>query len=282
MNILWIGGTGRSGTTALWRALQQHPSVATTRAECHVFSAPRGALHLMEAAIKFERSQLGPTIEGFWEVVDKWQPIIKDKYGDISPLCRSYVKDLQDGKNAIEAVRAFIFSVVDQSVGLAGDMSSRGWFCEKTPRNLTAARTILRVFPESRFIHIKRNPRGVIESWARMDWNPVGSDLTKTAKHLGTNWYHPFSMDSEWLRGQPNYLEIKLEDCCHEPHTIMDKVCNFVGLSPFVFKDPFDPKMVRRWEQREDRDLLDRLGAPFDKLMGYSWDNSLLIEQEAS
>lgn len=281
MNIIWIGGTGRCGTSQLWRVLGQHPQVATGCSEFHILSAPAGAFHLMEAAIKFSRNQLDPAIEGFRGVIARMYPVISGRTGKLSPLCDKFVEQLLAGECPIEATRALIFALFEQSYRVCGETPGKGWFCEKTPKNLLAAGVILRTFPESRFIHIKRNPRGVIESWSRMDWNPAGGDLTATAKHLGDNYYGPWERMRDEVANRPNYLEVKLEDLCRDNNK-MAEICAFIGIDPFRFVEPFSAKETRRWEQHPRRDLIDRLGEPFDNLMGYGWNNALLIEQEAS
>ena len=282
MNYIWIGGTGRSGTTALWRAFQQHRDVATTQAEWHIFSDPRGALHLMEAASKFDRHQLDPAVEGFLDMVDHWAPQLQDKCGDVRPRCQRFAAEIQMGNNAIEASRALISDLVVQSFEVTKENASKGWYCEKTPGNLLAVRALLRVFPESRFIHIKRKPSEVIESWSRMTWCPVGSDIERVGQYLETSWYGPWAEVRDWARHQENYFELKLEDACREPGVTMRVLGDFIGLKPFRYDNPFGSDKITRIDDHPKRELLERLGAGFEDLMGYGWNNKELIEQECS
>lgn len=282
MNIVWIGGTGRCGTTALWEALKEHPDIVATRAESHVFVAPCGALHLMEAALQFDPRQLESAIVGFQRVVDEWAPRISDKYGDITKACGEFVSEMSSGRDAIAATRGLIFGLFEQSIRVSGETGSKAWFCEKTPRNLLAIRSIFKVFPESRFIHIKRDPRGVIESWNRMEWNPCQGDLERTAKHLSDHWYGPWAGLVQWARVQENYLEIKLEDLCEGETRVMSRILQFLGIDGHLPGNRFATNRTNGWLHHPQRATIEKLARPFDALMGYAWDNSELIEQEAS
>ena len=42
---------------------------------------------------------------------------------------------------------------------------------EKTPNHLLAMRTLEKLYPEARFLHIVRDPRAVVDSWSRVPWS---------------------------------------------------------------------------------------------------------------
>ena len=101
---------------------------------------------------------------------------------------------------------------------------------EKTPNHVFHAVLILRLFPEARFIHIVRDPRGVAaslldasRSWAR-DWAP------DNAADCARLWNRSVSAGRQIDKLTRCFTEVKYESLCLEPVQTLDGLFEFIGL----------------------------------------------------
>ena len=212
---IFIGGTGRSGTGILHKALGCHKAIyALEPGEMRFLVDPDGLINLLdaltvrysivqarEALFKFERlmqvyltiPQIAPYKgynlahslggEYYWQrlyefcselveaefsgtdlQVNPADEVRLDDWGGIPArltLSRTQLKIVKyfPDKNRLFALAAAF--VDDLFLHSAYKRGKQTW-CEKTPLNLLHIDFLWELFPESVFIHIKRDPRGVV------------------------------------------------------------------------------------------------------------------------
>lgn len=110
------------------------------------------------------------------------------------------------------------------------------------------------LFPDTKFIHLIRDPRDVARSSIGMGW-------------AGNVYYgveHWLETEQAWVRLQDKilpdqYLELKFEDLILSPDTILKELCFFIGV-PYsdkmlnyvdgsTYNKP-DPSLVRQWKTK--------------------------------
>lgn len=119
---------------------------------------------------------------------------------------------------------------------IRGFLSANGAeiFFEDNTWNIFFARELLELLPESKIVHIYRDPRDVVASFSQQRWCP--SDKIKAAL-----WYK--TMIEYWLyvvrKGLPadSYSEVKLEALVKSPEITLRRLCEFIRL-------PFEDSML--------------------------------------
>lgn len=122
--LIIVGGAPRSGTTLLQNMLAAHPSV---------LGGPE-ALHLQDI-LEVRKRMLGSLAKGWL-----------DFYCD---------------RQTIDA--CFRWTVLELLTPIEG-MQGRRYLSEKTPENVLVFADLAELLPEARFVHIVRDPRGVVNS----------------------------------------------------------------------------------------------------------------------
>ena len=278
MNIIWIGGTGRCGTSILHKVLGHHPEVGAVPREVHFLTAPCGAFALVQQKLVFNGAILGDAVGAFQRAFDRiWDENKNTHCGDISQHVARFIGEFNEAKSRdelIAAARKLTYGTFSDAVARGGKKYGYVWLSEKTPRNLLMSPFILDAFPGSRFIHIKRDPRGVISSWSRQDWCPEKGNLRGTAGVLRDNWYTPWAKIRKSVMDHPHYYEVKLEDICDSPQHELTRIADFIGITPIDWgslNNQFQFARMRQWFNEPEKVLLDQLGKEFDALMGYEW-----------
>lgn len=199
---VFVGGTGRSGTTVMGDLLGQHPDVRTsTPIEIKFLSNRSGLLDVVfgrEDAIlrssgkisfihfrtyrkrkKKEKERLHTIWTEFEDQVwNKWWDIDAPPphgRGLISGISRPNLEKLmsdlcRDLKiNRIWAARRFM----KRFIALQDDAGSEKYWVETTPMNIPTADKLLKLFPSALFITMVRDPRDVIASLLTKNWGPT-------------------------------------------------------------------------------------------------------------
>ena len=261
---IFVGGTGRCGTGNLVKTLEKHPNVVRIKRETRLLSMPGGLYQFVEIAKRYGPAPTSQAAGLFRKVCEDQHEELSKFVGPYMGLVDKAIRSIQGG-DIVEGARAFVYGLMDRVHTPVAD-----FVIEKTPRNLITIRTILELFPECKFIHIKRDPREVIASWTTMDWSPRQGDIAKNYAHLKTHWYEPWLAVRKWAREQPQYLEIKMEDLCFDPPTYMAEIAEFCGMKPYAWKtDCFrrDRRKVR-YEEHPQARILDKLAVSLDGIIG--------------
>lgn len=176
---VFVGGTGRSGTTIAAKLLGAHPDYEMIPIEVKFISV-RGGLRDLAAG--------RTTVEAFEEqLMETWFDrgpqkglhLLMDR-GAIE----AELPALRQGLRADpwRAAADFAHRLLDPVAEVAG---AQGWV-EMTPQNAAAARQLNRMFPDMRLVHVVRDGRDVACSVVRFDWgaNDAEQGLDWWAVHL--------------------------------------------------------------------------------------------------
>lgn len=276
MKKIFIGGTGRSGTSILHNAMYRHHETYALPQEtkflvedggmCDLvdgltnnfsISGAQGAVRRFDDLMRFHlternRNNLGleftfPDLFGaahYYNTLDQFMDKImhgsfveqgatgrfsKALYpSEIAARVNSIPKYFADRETLLAACREFVEALFDKKAIEA----ERSCWVEKTPTNLLKISFLQELYPDSIFIHIKRDPRSVVYSLLKQSWAP---DNIKDAANFMSGTYE------KWLglRGDlphkvlRNYHEVKLEDFISNPEKFLNSLASKCGLSPY-------------------------------------------------
>jgi hypothetical protein len=140
-------------------------------------------------------------------------------------------------------------------------------WADHTPSNFKRSLTMLRMFPDARFIHIVRDGRGVAASLLPLDWGP--NDILSAANFWMARC--AAGLAAELQLGSDRVLRVRYEDLLLSPEATLRGIASFAGLS-------YEPAMAQgtgpgpsRYNQRQHR----LVGQPPDQSRVHSWDHYL-------
>ncbi len=279
---VFVGGTGRSGTTVMGDLLGKHPDVRTsTPIEIKFLSNRSGLLDVVfgrDDAVKGmkepvsilhyrtyrkrrlrEKEKLANILAEFEDQVwNKWWDIDAPPphgRGLISGISRSNLEKLmtslrRDLKiNRIWAARRFM----KRFIALQDEAGSEKYWVETTPMNIPTADKLLKLFPNALFITMVRDPRDVIASLLTKNWGP-------TTPMEGLTWIEKRLTDGHRaLKEVPlkQKITIALEDLAiNKREETYQKLSNFLKIpdSPAMrmfFEEELTPANATsgRWKQ---------------------------------
>ncbi len=165
---IFVGGTGRSGTTITARLLDAHPAYRMVPIEVRFISDDGGLCDLLEDRVTFARFRHRLIGRWFDRGPKRGLHLITDQQ-----MLRAAIRELAAGfdDDRWPAAARFVHRVLDPATVGAG---AAGWI-EMTPGNVNVAPTLLRMFPAMRLVHSVRDGRDVACSVTPLDWGP--SDL---------------------------------------------------------------------------------------------------------
>ena len=180
---VFVGGTGRSGTTVTARLIGAHPHYHMIPIEVRFITDPRGLCDLAVGSCTL--AQFEKSLDHRW-----WHRMIQD--GSTRGLHKIMDRPLVDrglarlrselSGDPYAACGEFARSLLDKVAEKAG---ADGWV-EMTPPNAIRAGELLRMFPDAKLVHSVRDGRNVAASVARMNWGPdtIGEALEWWAERL--------------------------------------------------------------------------------------------------
>lgn len=279
---VFVGGTGRSGTTVMGDLLGKHPDVRTsTPIEIKFLSNRSGLLDVIfgrddslnrkkdsVSVIHFrtyrkrklrEKEKLANILAEFEDQVwNKWWDIDAPPphgRGLISGISRPNLEKLmtalrRDLKiNRIWAARRFM----KRFITLQDEAGSEKYWVETTPMNIPTADKLLKLFPNALFITMVRDPRDVIASLLTKNWGP-------TTPMEGLTWIEKRLTDGHnALKAVPTKqkITIALEDLAIDNREeTYRRLINFLGItdSPQMrkfYEEELTPENATsgRWEK---------------------------------
>ena len=182
--IVFVGGTGRSGTHALAQLLGRHSRLADVPIEARFHCNKRGMPDLLEGRITLPGYLA--KLRGFW-----WHRVRVDGQprGPLQPdapvRVRRRPRALRGRPTPTTRSRACRELFLDLLWPVA-ERSGKPGLVEMSSHNVRAAQTLLRLFPEARFIHALRDGRDSAASVTGKTWGPrrVGAAIGWWADRL--------------------------------------------------------------------------------------------------
>ena len=213
MRLIFVGGCERSGTSLVQKILTSHSRIAGGPE--FVFTGRVADLyHRMAARYP---GQYATRIEAFYDA------------DQLAATFRSFYE-------------SFYCKLFEQKKGAL-------YFSEKTPSNIFAAPRLLRIFPDSLFIHVIRDGRGVLSSHRDVRKRfeaarPTGGHLREQGEvvyNRGT--FRTWRICSRWNRAAEAHFElmadadmsrrcigVKYEDLLVEPERVLAELFRFLSL----------------------------------------------------
>jgi hypothetical protein len=230
--IVFVGGTGRSGTHALAQLLGRHSRLADVPIEARFHCNKRGMPDLLEGRITLQGYLA--KLRGFW-----WHRVRVDG------LPRGLYNLMRESEFEAALARFETAYADDPVAGCRGlfldllwpvaDRAGKPGLVEMSSHNIRAAQTLQRLFPEARFIHALRDGRDSAASVTGKTWGPrrVGAAIGWWADRLraieegvsGNEDGAPFSIPADRFR------VVLLEDLVgYERERTYDALLGFLGL----------------------------------------------------
>jgi len=224
MRPIFIGGCERSGTTMFGAMLGSHSQcvcvpetqfiddIIARSAPTAGSASPR---QMLSQILSHERYRL------FWQL----------------PLDPAAVDPAELGSTLPE-----LLSWLVQAYGRRSGKSSASVWVDHTPTNFRRGRTLLRMFPDAKFVHLVRDGRAVAASLLPLDWGP--NNVLHAAEFWLARCAPGLAAELEW--GPGRVLRVRYEDLLSQPEASMRLVADFVGLK-------YEPAMISAGGHRPSR-----------------------------
>lgn len=275
---VFVGGTGRSGTGNLLWVLGQHPELYAIVPETHFITDAGGLRDLFDRlthhynpdaaflALKdfLQRMKLilggDPStmyydlrldkifgVANFHEALNElWPHLVMEVTPDehCPPIhglyYRAFGRFYADPEELLRPMRHFVDRLFSS---LALEAGKSGW-CEKTPHNILHLDFLTQLFPDAYFIHIKRDPYEVVQSWMAMDWAPRSLDaVLNMLEGIYARW---FTIKEKVDLSRYRYWEVRLKDLTADSQHGVDQIFKFLDLPSIPGGDFFTQEIHRR------------------------------------
>ena len=167
---VFVGGTGRSGTTILARLLGHHARYWRVPTEIRFHASPGGLADLLSGRV--EPDWFLETLRDYWYRA----PRPDGRATGLRKLCPPDRFEAAVGafeaafpQDRYRAAEQLVRAMLDPLAARAG----KATWVEATPQTITAAPALARAFRTARFIHVVRNGLDVACSVARQPWGPA-------------------------------------------------------------------------------------------------------------
>lgn len=278
--VLFVSGTGRSGTNITKQIFAAHPQVATLPFEYRFIIDPGGIIdfynsfpriwspfhadHKIKALNDFLLSlaqvdegkrmrtqkalsadatglkstpppyagwELGKWIPGYEVLVNELTTSLTDfQYPAVWPGAKEGVDNnsmVFSGARAKEDLAPKLSRFLVSCIAAICQTQQRSVFLEDNTWNILFASDLLELVPNSRLLHIVRDPRDVLASLKRQRWAP--SDIEQL-----TVWYSEIMEAWEKQKSSlpsGSYMEARFEDMVTDKGTTIARLADFSGLS---------------------------------------------------
>lgn len=134
------------------------------------------------------------------------------------------------------------------------------YYLEKNTWNILWFKQWQEILPDSKLVHIYRDPRDVVASYVKQTWMP--SDPIQSAsvyRNLLRTWFRVREEVSE-----SSYYEISLEELVQQPEAVLEKICSFwdIPMHSNLLKVDLNRSNSGRWRKEfphETQRLLNEL-----------------------
>jgi hypothetical protein len=222
---LFIGGTGRSGTTITLEYLGNHSKIyASDPLEIRLITEKHGLLDL------FETKDINSFNDYF---NNKWVPKTKQTIGLNNSINKEKLNDIINKLNKNvneESIKSFYFDIMTNQ-----NLFKKGcqYLGDSTPSNIRYSHRIKSILPDSKFIHLFRDGRDSAYSIYKMkDFFSV--EGSKNEFDCLDWWYNRIidSFESLDKIDSKNHISVRLEDfVINDPNIIKNNMLNFLNIN---------------------------------------------------
>lgn len=166
---VFVGGTGRSGTTVLGRLIGRHTRYAFVRVELRIHTLDGGLADLF--AGRTDPETFMARVRDFWyfRTTADGQPrgirgILPE--ARMEALLAAFAETVRTDE--VAAGRALVTGILEP---LAAEAKKPSWV-EQTPTNTMAAGALYAMFPDMKLVQATRDGRDVASSVVSMGWGP--------------------------------------------------------------------------------------------------------------
>jgi len=158
---IFVGGTGRSGTTILGRLIGRHPDHEVIPVEARFHCTADGLPGVLDGTVTPE--EFSRRMVEKWYIPEKLAAFINLE--DLQAALARFLEGASSEPRA--AARALVLELFDR---YARSRGKRGWV-EMTPVNsLSGAPALAEMFPELRMVNVMRDGRDVASSLIAVGW----------------------------------------------------------------------------------------------------------------
>ena len=250
---LFVGGCERSGTTMLGAMVGGHSlcvCVPETQFIEHLFTRDDFDLDAVEPQKTLSSIVADERYRLLWNL----------------PLDPAVVNPAELGSTYAE-----VLSWLVRAYGRHLGKSSATLWVDHTPTNFKRGLTLLRMFPDARFLHLVRDGRGVAASLLPLDWGP--NDIFRAAEYWMARC--AVGLAAELQLGPDRVLRVRYEDLLANPEPTLRGIASFAGLD-------YEPAMAQgtgHWPNRYNERQHRLVGQPPDQSRAESWHHSLTSRQ---
>ena len=181
--LIFVGGTGRSGTHILGRLLGSHAQLADVPIESRFHCNKRGIPDLLEGRVSLRGFM--QKLRGFW-----WHRVRVDDqprglYNLMTQAAFDEAADRFERSYHDEPVTACRTLYCDLLMRVAHEQGKPG-LVEMSSHNIKEAQTLRRLFADARFVHTVRDGRDAASSVTTKTWGPsrIGPGIDWWAERL--------------------------------------------------------------------------------------------------
>ena len=226
---LFIGGTGRSGTTILWEYLKNNSKIASADLpEFRLLTAKNGLLDLYENNdLNTFKTYIGNALSNREDGMYRFIHSLKDT--DITDLMNKLSNNFY--LNPKKSIENFYFNSFDKKDVIKND---KKYLIDSTPENIKRSDVLLKIFPNSKFIHMIRDGRdsGYSEYVVMKDYK-FSSD--RKTPFEGLDYWHKRIVQSHKSLEKISenlYLNIRLENLVDKNiEKEKEKIINFLNIN---------------------------------------------------
>ncbi len=290
--IIFIGGSGRTGTNITRHIFSLNKDIGSLPFEYRFIIDPDGIIDFYNSFnswspyyydLKLKRLDLFLTTlskksikkEKYidWELNKYFPHFIKYKNELIEKLTdfeydgkwpgsnKNKISFINSNKNI---VKSHLKKFIEKNIKDFLNLNSKKHFVEDNTWNILYADTLYDFFPNSKLIHLIRDPRDVISSFVNQSWTPNNIDQA-------IDFYS--SIINRWLEIEKSldknfYKVIKLEDLVQNPKKIISQICDFTNLQ--IDENMFNVNLTKsnkgRWKKNISKDYEKKIKAKFYKI----------------
>jgi hypothetical protein len=272
---VFVGGTGRSGTTIAGRLLGHHRELRATNPRELRFIASRGGVADAYAGLVAPQQ----VVDALWE---HWYVRVKPS-GARSGLfrrldekhmreaCDDYVAGFADDPYA--ASRHFAEAIVGSGPesGARGEVSSKSRWVDTTPANARSADRVLALFPDGVVVHMMRDGRDVAASFVSKPFGPT--DVFAALDAWRDRMVEAHRAEASCPPGR--FLQVDLHELSvtHRDETLAALLDGIGAPSDRRMKEWFDGHVlpqqahIGRWRRDYDESTAARIDARYDEIL---------------